>query len=96
MPTPDDILRVKANLSNMIVFTNIINQYGQEQIINCFALLEEKDGTDIGLNITLNILCGAFWALSDLGGPVAVISANFLSGCVNYWNSPDCTPQSLL
>jgi hypothetical protein len=95
-PTPEQITRVKGNLSNMVTFTNIINQYGSEQIINCFALLEESDGSDVGLDLTLNLLCGSFWAIGGECGPVGAISANFLAGCVNRWNSPDCTPQSLL
>jgi len=95
-PTPDQIVRVKGNLSNMIVFTNIINQYGQEQIINCFALLEESDGSDVGLNIMLNVLCGCFWAIGSYYSAIGAISANFLAGCVNHWKSSDCTPQSLL
>ena len=96
MPTPDDIARVKANLSNMVVFTNIINQYGSEKIINCFALLAETDGSDVGLNIMLNLLCGCFWAIGGYYEPIGAISANFLSGCVNNWKSSENTPQSLL
>jgi hypothetical protein len=96
MATPDQIARVKANLSNMVVFTNIINQYGSEKIINCFALLAETDGSDVGLNSMLNLLCGCFWAIGSYYGAVGAISANFLAGCVNHWKSSDCTPQSLL
>lgn len=95
-PTPIQIAYVQANLANMVIFTNVINLYGQELIVNSFALLVESDNKDLGLDIVLNLICGGFWAIGSECGPIGAISANFLAGCVNRWKQPDCTPQSLL
>ncbi len=96
MPSPDQITCVKQNLANMIDLVNLVNQYGQAKIITSFSLLAEKDSNDIGLQLGLNLLCGAFWAIGGEYGPVGSIAANFLAGCVAHFSNPEFTPSSLL
>ena len=92
-PTDEEILKVKTNLRNLIDFNNQLYVEGNTKLINAYALLSLSDSKDLGLQVGLNLLCGAFWAL---GGPldaVGAIAANFACGVVgNYAVS---TPVSL-
>jgi hypothetical protein len=85
MPTSEEILKVKQNIKNMIDFNNYLETQGNIKILNAYALLSLSDNKDLGLQIGLNLLCGAFWALGGPFGAVGAISANFLSGMVGSY-----------
>ena len=55
--------------------------------------LSVTDNKDLGLQIGLNLLCGAFWALGGPFGGVGAIAANFLAGMVGAYAVT--TPPSL-
>ena len=82
MPTTDEILRVKTNLSRMQHLNDQVYTYGNGKIMNAFALLTQKDDNDLGLQIGLNLLCGAFYAAGGEFGPAGAIASNFLVGFV--------------
>lgn len=82
MATPDQIVKVKTNIRNMITFNNQLYVQGQTKILNAYALLSISDNKDLGLQIGLNLLCGAFFALGGPFGAVGAIAANFLAGIV--------------
>lgn len=93
MPTTDEILRVKTNLSRMQNLNDQVYTYGNGKIMNAFALLTQTDNSDLGLQIGLNLLCGAFWAAGgEFGAPGAIV-ANFLAGLVSGYAVT--TPPSL-
>ena len=74
-------------------FNDQVYTYGNGKIMNAFALLTQKDDSDLGLQIGLNLLCGAFWAAGGEFGPAGAIAANFLAGLVSGYAVS--TPPSL-
>ena len=93
MPTDDEIARVKTNLSRLQKINDQIYNYGNGKIMNAFALLTQKDDHDLGLQIGLNLLCGAFWAAGGEFGPLGAVAANFMSGLISGYAVS--TPPSL-
>jgi hypothetical protein len=93
MATPDQIAKVKTNIRNMIDFNNELYTQGNTKILNAYALLSIPDNKDLGLQIGLNLLCGAFWALGTPFGGVGAVAANFLAGVVGGYAVT--TPPSL-
>jgi hypothetical protein len=47
MASPDQIVKVKANISNMIAFNNELYTQGQTKILNAYALLSIPDNKDL-------------------------------------------------
>lgn len=93
MPSDADILKVKNNIRNMINFNNYLYTQGNTKILNAYALLSLSDNHDLGVQIGINLLCGAFWALGGPFGAVGAIAANFLAGMVGSYAFS--TPPSL-
>ena len=89
-PTPAQIAQVQTNLKNMQALNDYVYNQGQSKILNAFLLLTEPDSDDPGLDIGLNILEGAFWAIGGELGPIGSFAASFMSGMVNDWatNTP--------
>ncbi len=85
MPSDEDILKVKNNIRNMINFNNYLYTQGNTKILNAYALLSLSDNHDLGVQIGLNLLCGAFFALGDPFGSLGAIAANFLAGLVGSY-----------
>ena len=92
-PTDEDILRVKINLRNMIDFNNQLYIEGNTKILNAYYLLSISDNHDLGLEIGLNLLKGAFIGIGAEGGIIGAIVANFLCGLVDSYTED--TPVSL-
>jgi len=92
-PSPDEIQKVKDNLNNIISFNNNLLNQANMKLENAYALLSEPDKSDLGLQISINLLGGCFWALGSVLGPLGNIPANFLSGLVSYYATD--TPPSL-
>jgi hypothetical protein len=77
----------------MQAFNDYLCGKGKTKILNAYLLLSEQDNSDPGLNIVLNILEGAFWAIGSYGGGIGNFAASFLSGMLSYWLTD--TPPSL-
>ncbi len=91
MPTQSDIDKVKLNLRHLIDLNTDLLTNGNIKINNAFLLLSMTDDTDLGVQIGINLMDGAFWALSD---GVSAIAANFCCGVLSHYSSN--TPPSLL
>jgi len=95
-PTPEQIAQVQSNLKNMQAFNDFVyNQGGGSRILNAYLSLSEPDPSDPGLNIGLNIIEGAFWAIGGMFGPVGNFTASFLSGMLSWWANSENTPPNL-
>jgi len=92
-PTDEQILCVKENLRNLIDFNNLLYTEGNTKILNAFLLLTISDDHDLGLEIGVNLLKGAFLAVGDLGGPIGIIISNFACGVLDSYTK--ITPVSL-
>ena len=91
MPTQADIDKVKQNLSNLIDLNTDILNNGNIKIDNAFLLLSMSDDKDLGAQVGINLIDGAFWMASD---GISALASNFLCGLIsNYSNN---TPPSLL
>ena len=90
--TDEEINKVKKNLENMQVFNDRLYAYGNPKILNAFALLDQSDDHDRGLEDVLNLLDGAFWAIGGELGPIGAIGANVFCGLVAGW-STDAPPD---
>ena len=91
MPTQQDIDKVKLNLRHLIDLNTDLLTNGNIKIDNSFLLLSMKDDTDLGIQVGINLMDGAFWALSD---GTSAIAANFCCGVLSHYSSN--TPPSLL
>lgn len=94
MPTQQEIDKVKLNLSNLIDLNTDILINGNIKIENAFSLLTIKDDHDLGVQIGINLIDGAFWAAAAInGGPLAAAAANFCCGVISHYS--DTKPLSL-
>ena len=86
-PSEAQILHVKLNLRNMIDFNNQLYVEGNTKILNAYFLLTISDDHDLGLDIGLNLLKGAFIGLGGEGGIAGAIVANFLCGLLDSYTT---------
>ena len=91
MPTQEQIDKVKQNLQNLIDLNSDILVGGNLKIENAFLLLSLTDNKDLGVQIGINLLDGAFFAMSD--GVTDIIS-NFACGVISHYS--DNTPPNLM
>ena len=77
----------------MIDFNNQLYNEGNTKILNAFFLLTVSDNHDLGLDIGLNVLKGAFIGIGTECGITGAIVANFLCGLVDSYTTS--TPVSL-
>lgn len=95
-PTPAQIAQVQANLAAMQKFNDYVyNQGGSSRITNAYLLMTIPDNNDLGLEIGLNVIEGAFWAVGGMFGPIGNFTASFLSGMLSWWAQSENTPPSL-
>lgn len=92
-PTPTDIANAQANLNNMIVFNTQFYSYGNANILNAYALLQQTDNQDPGLQIGLNLLTSAMAALGGTVGFTGALAGNFIAAMVAQYSTQ--TPISL-
>ena len=94
-PTPDQIQQVQSNLTNMQSFNDYVYDTGAvNKVLNAYLLLSEKDSSDPGLTIGLDILEKAFSAvLGAEFGTAGKLAGAFLSGMLSWWTTN--TPPSL-
>jgi len=92
-PTSQDIFNAQTNLNNMIEFNQQFFSYGQGKIANAYALLAQKDDSDLGLQIGLNLLTNAMGELGGTAGFGGAIAGNFIASMVSQYAAQ--TPPSL-
>jgi len=92
-PTDQQILIVKDNFKNMIDFNNQLYVNGNTKIINSYLLLSLTDNKDLGLEIGLDILKGAYVAMAGEFGSAGDIVAKIACGLLTKYSSQ--TPVSL-
>jgi len=92
-PTSQDIANAQANLNNMIEFNQQFFSYGQGKIANAYSLLAQKDDSDLGLQIGLNLLTSAMAALGGTAGFEGAVAGNFIAAMVAQYATQ--TPPSL-
>jgi hypothetical protein len=92
-PTSTDIVNAQANLNNMIAFNTQFYSYGNSKILNAYALLQQTDNTDLGLQIGLNLLTSAMAALGGCEGFGGALAGNFVASMVAQYATT--TPPSL-
>jgi len=92
-PSPTDVANAQANLNNMIEFNTQFYSYGNSMIINAYALLQQTDNQDLGLQIGLNLLTSAMAALGGTVGFGGALAGNFISAMVAQYATQ--TPISL-
>lgn len=94
MPTQTDIDKVKNNLSNLIDLNTDILTNGDIKIDNAALLLSISDDHDLGVQIGINLLSGAFWGLAAVqSGFIGAFAANFCCGVISNYSSSN--PPSL-
>lgn len=94
MPTQQEIDKVKLNLSRLIDLNTDILINGNMKIDNAFLLLSMSDNTDLGVQVGINLLDGAFWGLAAWeSGFMGSYAANFCCGVLSHYSSS--TPPSL-
>ncbi len=91
MPSRTDIDKVKSNLNNLIDLNSQLLVGGNLKIENAFLLLSMQDNHDLGVQIGINLIDGAFWTAGDVVGGLI---ANFCCGVISHYS--DNTPPSLL
>lgn len=91
-PTPTDIANAQANLNNMIEFNTQFYSYGNSKILNAYALLQQTDNQDLGLQIGLNLLTSAMAALGGCAGFGGALAGNFVAAMVAQYSTstPPC------
>ena len=91
-PTSTDIVNAQANLNNMIEFNTQFYSYGNSKILNAYALLQQTDNTDLGLQIGLNLLTSAMAALGGCVGFGGALAGNFVAAMVAQYatTTPPC------
>lgn len=93
-PTQSDIDKVKQNLSNLIDLNTDILNNGNIKIDNAALLLSIKDDHDLGFQIGINLLTGAFWGLAAMqAGFIGALAANFCCGVISKYSTTN--PPSL-
>ena len=91
-PTLTDIANAQANLNNMIEFNTQFYSYGNSKILNAYALLQQTDNQDLGLQIGLNLLTSAMAALGGCAGFGGALAGNFVAAMVAQYSTstPPC------
>lgn len=91
-PSSTDIANAQVNLNNMIIFNNQFYSYGNSKILNAYALLQQTDNQDMGLQIGVNLLTSATSALGGCIGFGGALAGNFIASMVAQYatTTPPC------
>lgn len=93
-PTEESIRRLRTNLANLEHFNDQLYTYTITKTANCFLLFTKTDNGDPGMNIGINLLCGAIYGLGGEFGFIGAVVANYFCGLVSAYSVT--TPPSLL
>lgn len=93
-PTTQNIAKVKTNLSNMQRFNDLLYTYSITKCANAFLLLSKNDNSDPGMNVGINLLCGAIIGIGGEFSILGCVAANYLCGLISEFS--ETKPPSLL
>ena len=93
-PTEANIVRLRTNLKNLEHFNDQLYTYTITKTANCFLLFIKTDNGDPGMNIGINLLCGAMIGIGADYGFLGAVIANYFCGLVSGYSTT--TPPSLL
>lgn len=93
-PTTTNINRVKINLTNLQKFNDIFYTYSISKCANAFLLLGKNDANDPGMQVGINLLCGAIIGMGGDYGILGCVIANYFCGLISQYSS--IQPPALL
>lgn len=93
-PTDVNIRRLRTNLKNLQSFNDKLYTYTITKTANCFLLFSKTDNADPGMNIGINLLCGAMIGIGGDYGFLGAVIANYFCGLVSEYSVT--SPPSLL
>ena len=93
-PTTENILNLKTNLKNMQTFNDQLYSYTTAKCANAFYLLNKTDNSDPGMNVGINLLCGALIGIGGEFGIIGCVAANYFCGLISEYTTTK--PPSLL
>ena len=85
-PTDANIARLRVNLKNLQAFNDQLYMYTITKTANCFLLFTKTDNGDPGMNIGINLLCGAMIGIGSDYGFVGAVIANYFCGLVSEYS----------
>jgi hypothetical protein len=93
-PTSKNIAKVKVNLTNMQRFNDLLYTYTLPKTTNAFLLLSKNDNNDPGMNVGINLLCGAIIGVGGEFGILGCVIANYYCGLISEFS--ETKPPSLI
>ena len=93
-PTDANIVRLRSNLKNLQHFNDQLYTYTITKTANCFLLFTRSDNGDPGMNIGINLLCGAMIGIGADYGFMGAVIANYFCGLVSEYSV--APPPSLI
>lgn len=93
-PTDANIIQLRENLKNMQSFNDQLYTYTITKCANAFLLLGKSDNSDPGMNVGINLLCGAMIGIGGEFGFIGAVAANYFCGIVSEYSVTK--PPSLL
>lgn len=85
-PTEANIVRLRLNLKNLQHFNDQLYMYTITKTANCFLLLSRTDSGDPGMDIGINLLCGAMIGVGSEFGFIGAVVANYFCGLVSEYS----------
>ena len=85
-PTDENIRRLRTNLANLEHFNDQLYTYTITKTANCFLLFTKTDNGDPGMNIGINLLCGAMIGIGAEYGFMGAVIANYFCGLVSGYS----------
>ena len=85
---------VQTNLTNLQRFNDLLNTNTISKCANAFLLLGKNDDNDPGLNVGINLICGALIGVGGDFGVVGCVMANYFTGLISQFGTSK--PPSLL
>ena len=93
-PTTQNIAKAKINLTNMQRFNDLLYTYTLTKCANGFILLSRPDNSDPGMNVGVNLVCGAIIGVGGEFGILGCVVANYFCGLISEFS--ETKPPSLL
>lgn len=95
-PTTANINKVKTNLTNLQKFNDTFYIYSISKCANAFLLLGKNDANDPGMQVGINLLCGAIIGVGGEYGVLGCVMANYFCGLISQYTNSNTPPSQLL
>ena len=93
-PTDATIAIARMNLTNLQRFNDLFYTYTISKCANAFLLLGKNDDNDPGMNVGINLICGALIGVGGDFGVIGCVLANYFTGLISMYGTSK--PFSLL